>query len=86
MIKISAIYVKKKYEKYHSQFILSYYGTPFMLYMTIKKDFYDLNKLKSKDMMHSKVVGREVLYRNVCNKKYSSMGIAIKTRLKGIKV
>ncbi len=30
MIKISAIYVKKKYEKYHSQFILSYYRTPFM--------------------------------------------------------
>ena len=30
MIKISAIYVKKKYEKYHSQFILSYYRTPFI--------------------------------------------------------
>ena len=83
MIKISATYVKKKYEKYHSQFILSYYGTPFM---TIKKDFYDLNKLKSKNMMHSKVVGRDVLYRNVYNEKYSSMGIARKTRLKGIKV
>ena len=58
----------------------------YMLYMTIKKDFYDLNKSKSKDIIHSKVVGREVLYRNIYNKKYSSMGIGIKTRLKGIKV
>jgi hypothetical protein len=33
MIKISAIYVKKKYEKYHLQFILSYYGTPFIYFI-----------------------------------------------------
>ena len=31
MRKNSAVYVETKYEKYHKQFIPSYYGTPFMV-------------------------------------------------------
>jgi len=54
--------------------------------MIIKKDFCDLNKLKSKDMVHSKVVEREVLYRTVYNKKNSSTDIVMKTRLKSTQV
>jgi len=54
--------------------------------MIIKKDFCDLNKLKSNDMAHSKVVEREVLYRTVYNNKISRTNIVMKTRLKSTQV
>jgi len=74
--------MKRNIEKIHIFLKLEFY----MFYMIIKKDFCDLNKLKSKDMVHSKVVEREVLYRTVYNKKNSSTDIVMKTRLKSTQV